>query len=157
MSAGSPSISTGLETAALERGELRLEISLRPFSFTLRRGGRRLVRAGELWVADGQIHDRFIKLTEGVLTHEELVPAERAQRATVAGTSEDGLELAVALRGGRQARLRVALPDHRRVAFEVEADGEPLRLALEWDRRSEERFVGLGGRAGTQVEPGGGD
>ncbi|HUE27319.1 MAG TPA: TIM-barrel domain-containing protein [Solirubrobacteraceae bacterium] len=155
MSVGSPTISTGSEDAVLERGGLRLEISLRPFSFTLRRDGRRLLRAGDLWVADGQVNDRFIKFTEGVLAHEELDPAERAQRARVVEPIEDGLELAVALQGGRQARLRVALPDHRRVAFELEADGEPLRLALEWDRRSEERFVGLGARHGTQFDQAG--
>jgi alpha-glucosidase (family GH31 glycosyl hydrolase) len=155
MSVGSPSISTGSDHVVLERGGLRLEVSLRPFSFTLRRDGRRLLRAGELWAADGHVNDRFIKFTEGVLAHEELLPAERAQRATVVGAIEDGVELDVGLRGGRRARLRVALPDRRRVEFELEADGEPLRLALEWDRRSEERFVGLGARHGTQFDQAG--
>jgi alpha-D-xyloside xylohydrolase len=147
-----PTISTGSEHAILERGQLRLEISLRPFNFTLRRAGRRLLRAGDLWVADGAVHDRFIKFTEGVIAHEELLPPERAQRAEVARTIEDGLELSIALRGGREARLRAWLPDHRRLAIELEADGDALRLALEWDRRSEERFVGLGARHGTQLD-----
>jgi alpha-D-xyloside xylohydrolase len=155
MSAGPPLISTGSERAVLERGELRLEISLRPFGFTLRRAGRRLLRAGEVWVAEGQIHDRFIKLTEGVLTHEDLSPPERAQRGAVAARTDDGVELELALRGGRAARLGVAIPDHRRVSFELSADGRPLRLALEWDRRSEERFVGLGARHGTQFDQAG--
>ncbi len=155
MSTGAPSITAGSEEAILERGELRLEVSLRPFSFTLRRSGRRLLRAGELWVADGQVNDRFIKFTEGVIAHEELFPAQRAQRATVSGAIDDGLELAVALRGGRRGRLRLSLPDHRRVAFELQADEAPLRLAIEWDRRSEERFVGLGARHGTQFDQAG--
>ena len=172
MSLSPPTIFTGAEDAVLERGELRLELSLRPFAFTLRRAGRRLLRAGELWVADGVVHDRFIKFTEGVVAHEELVPAERAQRASVLSAREDGIELLVTLRGGREARLRVRLPDEHRVSFELEAEpddsgaarsGEagcrthgrperPLRLAIEWDRRSEERFVGLGARHGTQLD-----
>jgi alpha-glucosidase (family GH31 glycosyl hydrolase) len=41
------------------------------------------------------------------------------------------------------------------VSFELSADGQPLRLALEWDRRSEERFIGLGGRHGTQFDQAG--
>jgi len=155
MSLSAPLISAGAEHAVLERGELRLELSLRPFGFTLRRGGRRLLRAGDLWVADGEVHDRFIKFTEGVVAHEKLLPAERAQRAAVARTTEDGLELIVALRGGREARLNVRLPDQRRVAFQLEADDQPLRLAIEWDRRSEERFVGLGARHGMQLDQAG--
>jgi alpha-glucosidase (family GH31 glycosyl hydrolase) len=150
-----PSISTGADRAVLERGELQLEVSLRPFSFTLRRAGRRLLRAGDLWVADGAVHDRFVKFTEGVVAHEELVPAERAQRAWVTSVSEDGIELAVVLRGGREAQLRVRLPDEHRVTLELEADDAPLRLAIEWDRRSEERFVGLGARHGTQLDQAG--
>jgi alpha-glucosidase (family GH31 glycosyl hydrolase) len=155
MSLTPPPLSTGAERAVLERGELQLEVSLRPFAFTLRRAGRRLLRAGDLWVADGAIHDRFIKFTEGVVAHEDLVPAERAQRVTVAAARQSSLDLVVALRGGRKARLRVGLPDEHRVTFELDADGEPLRLALEWDRRSEERFVGLGARHGTRLDQAG--
>ena len=107
MSLSPPLISAGLDEVVLERGTLRLELSLRPFSITLRRSGRRLMRAGEVWVADGEVADRFISFTEGVLADERLQPLERAQRATLLGASEDGLELAVLLAGGRQALLQV--------------------------------------------------
>src|SRR5690242_1104834 len=70
----SPFITTGLEGAVLERGALRIELALRPFSFTVRRAGRRLLRAGDVWVADGTVMDRFIQFTEGVVAHEDLEP-----------------------------------------------------------------------------------
>jgi alpha-glucosidase (family GH31 glycosyl hydrolase) len=155
VSLSAPTITTGSEHAILERGQLRLEVSLRPFAFTLRRAGRRLLRAGEVWVAEGEVGDRFIQFSEGVIAHEELLPPERAQRAEVTRTEEDGFELIVSLHGGRRARLRMWLPDHRRLGIELEADEDPLRLALEWDRRSEERFVGLGARHGTQLDQAG--
>jgi alpha-glucosidase (family GH31 glycosyl hydrolase) len=155
MSARAASISKGSEQAVLERGELRLEVSLRPFTFALRRIGRQLLRGGGLWVAEGVVHDRFIRLTEGVLAREDLAPPERAQRATVEAEVEDGLQLRVTLGGGRAARLRVSLPDHRQAGFELDADGEPLRLALEWDRGTGERFVGLGARHGPQFDQAG--
>ena len=39
--------------------------------------------------------------------------------------------------------------------FTMEVDGDPLRLGLDWDRRSEERFVGLGARHCTQLDQAG--
>jgi alpha-glucosidase (family GH31 glycosyl hydrolase) len=139
----------------LERGSLRLELSLRPFGFTLRRAGRRMLRAGGVWVADGTGHDHFVQFTEGVIPGEELAPAEPALRATVAHLGEHAVELALTLHGGRAATLRLALSEEHRLTAELAADPEPLRLALEWDRRSGERFVGLGARHATQLDQAG--
>jgi alpha-glucosidase (family GH31 glycosyl hydrolase) len=139
----------------LERGSLRVEISLRPFGFTLRRADRRLLRAGGVWVADGTVKDNFVQYTEGVLAYEELSPLEHAQRATVLHADETEVALALSLFGGRSARLQIMLPADDRLSLELDADGAPLRLALEWDRRSEERFVGLGARHSTQLDQGG--
>jgi alpha-glucosidase/alpha-D-xyloside xylohydrolase len=155
MPATTPSISAGTEEVVLERGLLRVELALRPFSMTVRRAGRRLLRSGGLWVADGTIHDHFVQFTEGVVPREERTPAERALRATVARREPDGVELALKLQGGRSARLRLSLPGEDRISFELEAEGDPLRLALEWDRRSEERYVGLGARHTTRLDQGG--
>ncbi len=152
MSVSSASLSAGAEELVLERGALRLELVLRPFSLTLRRKGRRLIRAGEVWVAEGEVHDRFIAFTEGVVPDERLRPLERAQRASLLTAGDDGLELAVLLAGGRTARLKAAIPSERLVTLRLDADGTPLRLAFEWDRRSEERLVGLGARHGTQFD-----
>ena len=139
----------------LQRGAIRIEIVLRPFGLTIRRSGRRLLRAGGVWVADGTVHDHFVQFTEGVVPREELAPTERASRADVASCGEDAVELAVRLQGGRKALLCVGVPEDDRVSLELSAEGEPLRLTLEWDRRSEERFVGLGARHCTQLDQAG--
>ena len=67
----------------LRAGQLRAEVTLRPFSFTIRRAGRRLLRNAGAWVADGTVHDHFIQFTEGVVAAEDLAPHERAVRASV--------------------------------------------------------------------------
>ncbi len=90
-----------------------------------------------------------------MLSDERLQPAERSQRAALLSSSEEGFELAMLLGGGRTATLRIAIPEEHLVTLELEAAGSPLRLALEWDRRSEERLVGLGARHGTQLDQSG--
>jgi hypothetical protein len=54
----------------LRRGPLQIEVAMRPFAMTLRRGERRLLRSIGLWAADGEIHDHFVQLTEGVMARE---------------------------------------------------------------------------------------
>jgi hypothetical protein len=139
----------------LEHGELRLELSLRPFSVTLRRGRRRLLSSCGLWVADGEIRDHFVRFTEGVLASEQRSPPERALRAEAIASGPDRIVLAVKLEGGREATLRVRVVDDRRVSLELRAAGAPLRLALDWDRHQAERFVGLGARHCSQLDQSG--
>src|SRR3982074_3478804 len=128
----------------IERDLLRVEIDLWPFSLTIRRAGRRLLRHAGVWVADGTSHDHFVQLTEGVIPHEDTSPPEPAQRATLIERSGEHVELALQLHGGRTARLRLGLPETDRIDVELGADGKPLRLAIEWDRRPEGRFLGPG-------------
>ena len=135
----------------LKRGSLVLELTLRPFTITVRRDGRRLLRAVGAWVAEGTIADRFIHLTEGVVPHEDRSPAERAVIAEVQDAAEDWLRLGLILHGGRRATLGIELQPAL-VTFELEAEGDPLRLALDWDRRSEERITGLGLRHATTLD-----
>ena len=45
MTAPAVSISAEADAAVLEAGRLRVEVSMRPFSFTIRRNGRSLLRA----------------------------------------------------------------------------------------------------------------
>ena len=146
---------TMADELVLARGDLRIEISLRPFSFALRRAGRRLLRSAGLWVADGKINDQFVQLTEGVIANEELAPAERAGHAQVRRQTQTSVTLGVALHGGRAAAVRIQLRDDEQVALELEAEGDPLRLAFDWDRRSEERLVGLGLRHSTRLDQAG--
>ena len=138
----------------LERGLLRVEITSRPFAFTIRRAGRRLVRNAGAWVAEGAIRDQFVQLTEGVIAAEELSPLEPAQYAETTSQSDWGAELALTLHGGRGARLWIELVAPDRIELQLQAEGAPLRLGLGWDRRSDERLVGLGARHGTRFDHG---
>jgi alpha-glucosidase (family GH31 glycosyl hydrolase) len=155
MSASAPSISTGTEEVVLEHGQLRVEVALRPFSITVRRAGRRLLRTAGVWAVDGTSKDRFVQLTEGVVADEERGPVERALRATVQAQEVDAVALAVVLQGGRTATCSVRVPTDDRVGVRLHADGDPFRIALEWDRRAEERFVGLGARHATTLDQAG--
>jgi alpha-glucosidase (family GH31 glycosyl hydrolase) len=146
------SIRAETDPVVLERGELKVEIALQPFAVTVRRTGRRLIRAGGVWAVQGTAHDHFIQFTEGVVAREELAPTERAHRAEVMQAWGAGVDLAVALHGGRGARLRVAVAQDDVVALELEVYGDPLRIAIDWDRRSDERAVGLGARHCPQLD-----
>jgi alpha-glucosidase (family GH31 glycosyl hydrolase) len=148
-------MSTGTERLSLMRASLQLELALRPFSFTIRRDGRRLTRSGGVWVTEGTVADLFVQLTEGIIPREERSPKERSQRATVVERSEHGVRLEVRLQGGRTAWLTITLTADEQIDLELSADGEPLRLGIEWDRRSEERLVGLGVRHATSLDQAG--
>ena len=149
---------------AFEQRQLRVEVTLRPFSFTIRRAGRRLLRNASAWVAEGTANDHFVQFTEGVVAAEELAPFERAVRAEVEpqGAASDSLQrqseppeavtLDLRFDSGRKGRLAIALHSDERLTLKLTAEGEPLRQALDWDRRSDEHFIGLGARHGTQFD-----
>ena len=139
----------------LRRGSLEIEVTPRPFELTVRRAERRLIRSLGAWVAEGTVHDHFIQLTEGVVAREELAPAERALSAVLRARSADGVTLALECNGGRRARLEVRIPAADRITLELEPELDPLRIAVDWRRRSDERFVGLGARHGTQLDQAG--
>ncbi len=149
--AGAALTTTG-DTIVLRRGALEIEVQLRPFSLTVRRAGRRLLRHAGVWAADGTVNDQFIPLTEGVVAHESLAPLEDVVQVDAVDVADGALRLSVGLRGGRSARLDVAFAARERIVLELEAFGEPLRLAAEWDTRAEERFVGLGARHRPHVD-----
>jgi alpha-glucosidase (family GH31 glycosyl hydrolase) len=153
--ASGPSVLVSPTEVVIDRGRLRVELVLRPFEITVRRRGRRLLRGGGVWVAEGEVHDQLIHLTEGVITREERSPPERAWRATLKASETDAVELTLTLSGGREAHLRVGVPADDRVEFTLAADGTPLRLAIDCDQRAEERFVGLGARHGTRLDQSG--
>jgi alpha-D-xyloside xylohydrolase len=140
------------EQVFLSRGQLTVEIALRPFAFTVRRAGRRKLRNAGVWAADGTVRDHFIQMTEGVIAGEELTPLEPAVRAEVLSEDAFGVELALLLHGGRTGILQLSLAEPDMLTLTFTADGEPLRLALDWDHRSEEWFTGLGARHGTELD-----
>ncbi len=149
------SLDTVADQIVLSRGRLRVEISLRPFAFTVRRDGRRLLRSAGLWAVDGTVHDQFIQFTEGVVARENRAPAERALSALVIWREQTSVRLGVGLYGGRAARLGIELHAGEQIELELAADGDPLRLAFDWDRRSGERLVGLGLRHNTSFDQAG--
>lgn len=143
------------ERVVLSRGTLELEVKLHPLRIHLRESGRRLLRGLHVWACEGTVHDRFLPLTEGVIPREARSFPERAVHASVAESLSDGVVLALTLQGGRSARLRLCLAGPRELALELTADPGPgglLRLAAEWDLRSEERFAGLGAHHAHTVD-----
>ena len=150
-------LSAHADAAVLVTAGIRVEVALRPFSFTIRRRGRSLLRAAGAWVADGEARDVFLQFTEGVVPVEDRQPALRALHATLIERRERGLSLELGLDGGRGARLSIELAAHDRVSLRCEADGMPLRLGLDWERRAEERLVGLGLRHHPRLDQAGRD
>src|ERR1700734_1104834 len=109
----------------LERAELRIELDLRPFSFTIRRAGRRLIRAGGVWVAGGTSADHFVQMTEGVIPVEQLEPPERALKAEIEQLDGEDATLLLTLEGGRIARLSMIMHDAQRITLSLAADRGP--------------------------------
>ncbi|XAY04858.1 hypothetical protein DSM112329_01696 [Paraconexibacter sp. AEG42_29] len=142
------------ERVVLTRGDLELEVKLHPLRIHLRRDGRRLLRGLHVWACDGTIQDRFLQLTEGVIAKEARGFPERAVHASVAESLSDGVVLALTLQGGRHAELHLALPGPHEFTLTLQADEDDdlLRLAAEWDLRSEERFAGLGAHHAHTVD-----
>jgi alpha-glucosidase (family GH31 glycosyl hydrolase) len=138
--------------AVLARGPLRLEVRLRPLGIDLARHGRTLLSGLSAWACEGTVHDRFVRVTEGLIAREELGFPERPVDAEIAYAGEHELDIELALRGGRAAVLRVALADDGHVVLELRADGAPLRLGLEWAGAPGERLAGLGARHAVSVD-----
>jgi alpha-glucosidase (family GH31 glycosyl hydrolase) len=137
---------------AFEHAALRVEIRLTPLTIHVRRAGRRLLRAVTVWACEGEVRDRFVQITEGVVADERLGFPERAVAANVADADSRSVRLALRLQGGRRAELRIEIAGDEHLIFELAAEGAPLRLAIEWDARAEERFAGLGARHALRVD-----
>jgi alpha-glucosidase (family GH31 glycosyl hydrolase) len=154
---GDVHVSDRVGNVVLETSAVRVEVTLRPFAFVVRRAGRSLLRAGGAWAVDGEIRDQFLQFTEGVLAREERAPIERAVVATPAALDERRVVLDLRLDGGRGARLTIELATDERATLTRSADGDPLRLGLDWERRAEERLVGLGLRHHPRLDQAGRD
>ncbi len=140
------------DALVLLRGHLRLEIKDRPFRIHLRRDGHRLLRGLHVWACTGTVDDRFVRHTEGVIAKESLGFPERTVGHELRDEIADGVVLDLTLQGGRRATLTIALAGDEEVVLTATADGDPLRLALEWDTRTGEHFAGLGARHGHDVD-----
>ena len=143
--------------AVLASGGMRIEVTLRPFSFTIRRGGRSRLRSGGAWLADGVVRDVFLQFTEAVIPVEDRSDPHRAVRAIIAGQREGGLRLSLWLGDEKAGLLTIDVPEPDRVRLRLTAEGLPLRLGLDWERRAEEHLVGLGLRHHPRFDQAGRD
>src|SRR3954469_24098617 len=115
----------------MERGALRVELGIAPLPIDVRRNGRRLLRGLTVWACEGEVRDRFVQVTEGVIADERLAFPERAVAATVAQADERAATIALTLNSGRRAELRLELAGPEHLVLELSANGVPLRLAIE--------------------------
>ena len=105
----------------------------------------------ELWSADGEVHDHFVQITEGVIPREERGSAVRVARGELESTSERSLSLAVRLGDGAGGRLALAI-NRERVVIELTPERAPLRLGARWSAVRGEHVSGLGARHGTAFD-----
>jgi alpha-glucosidase (family GH31 glycosyl hydrolase) len=140
------------DAGVVEREDLRLDVALEPLRIDVRRAGRRLLRALTVWACEGEVRDRFVRVTEGVVADERLGFPERPVEARVIERARGRAVLALRLTGGRRARLELALAGPEHLVLELAAGGAPLRLAVEWDARAEEHVAGLGARHALRVD-----
>jgi len=140
--------------AVLERGGLRVIVSLDPFALEIRHGGRRLVHGARAWCADGEVRDSFVQLTEGVIAQEERETRRHLGRVEVQSSGEGWMNLN-GLAGPERA-MSVRLEVHaERLLVTASAQPEPLRIGLDWERAAGEGFTGLGARHGEDTDQAG--
>jgi alpha-glucosidase (family GH31 glycosyl hydrolase) len=147
--------SSEVDTVTIARAAVTVDVTLHPFSFAVRRGGRSRVRGGGAWMADGVARDVLLQFTEGVVPIEQRSEAHHAIHARIIERRQSGLTLALLLKGANTGTLSIELPERDRVSLRLDADGAPLRLGLDWERRDEERLVGLGLRHRPRLDQAG--
>lgn len=137
----------------LRRGEVAVEVALRPFELTIRRG-KRAVRELRFHVAEGIVSDQFIQLTEGVIAEEQLGDPIAAVGGWPSGPlSGDGATFQVQLTDGSEGELEVGLPARDRVTITFTPKREGLlRLTASWRAHRKEHLSGLGARHGLDFD-----
>ncbi|MGX6449457.1 hypothetical protein ACVU7I_15540, partial [Patulibacter sp. S7RM1-6] len=122
----------------LRRGRVEVAVALEPLRIGVRRDGRPVVADLVPWARDGRVDDRFVRVTEGVVAHEELADPDPVVAARPL-PGADGARRTFALRfaSGRSGTLRVALPDRDVVHLDLvpaadDALPAPLRLGVRW-------------------------
>jgi len=141
-------VNSGVQTdQGVEARTVRVsaDITPHPFSFTLRRDGRRLLGPVAIRAWTGSADDQFIGLSEGLVAMEELDDPVAAVELR-----GDALIFADGSRGTLQIESH---DDHVRIEVTVP---EPFhRVALVAPGHPEQRFSGLGARHGLHVDQAG--
>ena len=151
--AETPPIAARVDTSGgLALGErLSVHVDPDPLAIRIERAGRVLFDGLELWAADGEVHDHFVQITEGVIPREERGSAFRVGRGELESTSERSLSLSVRLGDGASGRLALAI-SRERVVIELTPERPPLRLGARWSAVRGEHVSGLGARHGTAFD-----
>ena len=144
-------------TRLLEHGRLRVEVSVRPFSFTIRRaGGGCCGPAGRGWPTGRSATSLCSSPRAWSPTRSARRPSAHGRRSLMRADERERVPQLRASTAAAPARRDRAGGDDR-VRLDPAGDGEPLRLGLDWDRRAEERLVGLGLRHHPRFDQAGRD
>jgi alpha-glucosidase (family GH31 glycosyl hydrolase) len=153
----------------LARGRVRVRITADPLRVVVERDGRPGAPLSITpWARDGTVHDRFVRVTEGVVAHERLEPEDElvGLGALPRAAGAAGGTLALRAASGRRGTLRVGLPADDVVVVELTVDGRdpedphgtttpedpPLRIGARWATASGTRLAGLGARHHPSVD-----
>lgn len=140
-----PQSALGSGAALLGFSSLAVRLEPAGHALDLVRSGAPLLTGIEPWAADGEVADRFIQMTEGVIPEERLEGVETAAEIVLGDAAPRHVELRGRFTSGRAFKLTIAL--HReRAVFELTAEDDPLRIGLSWHARGGEHLTGLGAR-----------
>jgi hypothetical protein len=134
-------------TATLTRGQLAVEVRLRPVTLRLARAGAPLIEELALFAQGWSGGDRLIHLTEGVIVEEERGEQVQLVAAELRHRDVAEVELAGELEDGEPFDVRVSIAEKERVSVELDlTKPRPERLIASWPGRPGERLTGLGAR-----------
>jgi alpha-D-xyloside xylohydrolase len=140
-----PESAHGSGGALLALSGLAVRLEPAGHALDLVRSGAPLMTGIEPWAADGEVADRFIQMTEGVIPEERLEGVETAAEIVLGDAAPGHVELTGRFTSGRPFELTISL--HReRAVFELTAEDDPLRIGLSWHARGGEHLTGLGAR-----------
>jgi hypothetical protein len=135
-------------------GRPRVTLTLDPLRVDVHRDGRPVILGAAVRLLRGVVHDRYVRLTEGTVTQEDVSGVQVPVGVEVLAHGDDALRLAVGLADGGEAVVDVAVCDER-VSVRVDPGTGALRCALVWPARPGERFSGLGARHVPDVDQSG--
>jgi Glycosyl hydrolases family 31 len=134
-------------TVTLARGQLAVEVRLRPVTLRLTRARAPVIQELTLFAQRWSGGDRLIHLTEGVIVEEERGEPAQLAEAEFCHRDGPGVELAGRLADGEPFEVRVSIADEERVTVELELTNRRMeRLIAGWPGRPGERLTGLGAR-----------
>jgi alpha-D-xyloside xylohydrolase len=140
-----PESAHGSGGALLALSGLAVRLEPAGHALDLVRSGAPLMTGIEPWAADGEVADRFIQMTEGVIPEERLEGVETAAEIVLGDAAPGHVELTGRFTSGRPFELTISL--HReRAVFELTVEDDPLRIGLSWHARGGEHLTGLGAR-----------